>query len=220
MTNRPQDSSQAQDAYERLLELVRSGDLVPGLRITETDLAARLGISRTPIREALRRLELEGLVVHTPRLGATIRVLDWSEITELYEMRAVLEGTAARIAARAASDVDLSELAAINADMEAAGQDGARVYELNRHFHSALANAARNRFLLQSIEALQKPLMILRPNVMTDAARASEAVAEHAQLIAALRARDADAAEAAMRQHIESAHRLRLKQLRDAGFDS
>ena len=117
MTNRPQDSSQAQDAYERLLELVRSGDLVPGLRITETDLAARLGISRTPIREALRRLELEGLVVHTPRLGATIRVLDWSEITELYEMRAVLEGTAAgliprplsRMAFSTAPTIDLSQ---------------------------------------------------------------------------------------------------------------
>lgn len=204
---------QGQDAYHRLIAAIREGGLGPGDRLIETELAERLGISRTPVREAIRQLESDGLVTHLPRAGATVRRLDYAEITELYEMRAVLEGTAARFAARAASDVELSELDAINAEMRAATTTGA-LYEANRQLHLVLLNAARNRYLVKSVEAVQTTLLILGPSTMEEGGRAEAAVAEHAALIEALRARDGDVAEARMRAHIEAAHRARLRQLR------
>jgi DNA-binding GntR family transcriptional regulator len=208
------DASQGHDAYTRLLTEIRQGRLSPGDRLTETELAARLGTSRTPVREAIRLLEADGLVIHTPRVGAVIRQLDYAEITELYEMRGVLEGTAARFAARAAYPSEIDEMAAINAEMAAALADVDRLYEANRLFHDILRNAARNRFLLRAVEAVQKTLLILGPSTMEEGTRAEAAVAEHARLIDALRARDGDEAEAAMRAHIEAAHRARQRQLR------
>ncbi|KUF11139.1 GntR family transcriptional regulator [Pseudoponticoccus marisrubri] len=204
---------QGQDAHDRLVEAIRAGELKPGARLIETELAKRLGISRTPIREAIRQLESDGLVSHQPRSGATVRRLDYAEITELYEMRSVLEGTAARFAARAASEIELSELATINDEMRA-GRDTAQLYEANRQFHRVLLNAARNRFLVKSVDSLQKTMLILGPSTMEEGDRAERAMEEHAALLDALRARDGDRAEASMRAHIEAAHRARLRQLR------
>ena len=207
-------SSTAQDAYARLLADIRAGALQPGSRLTETELAARFGMSRTPVREAIRQLEAEGLVVHQPRVGATLRALDYAEVTELYEMRAVLEGTAARLAARAASDVELAELAAINEEMAAAPGEPERLYHLNRQFHAALLDAAKNRFLVAAVGAIHKTMLILGPSTMEEGERASKAVAEHAAVLDALVARDGVTAELAMRAHIEAAQRVRLRQFR------
>lgn len=207
------DVSQGQAAYRRLLAEIRHGTLAQGARLRETDLADRLGISRTPVREAIRQLEADGLVVHLPRLGAAIRSLDYAEVIELYEMRAVLEGTAARLAARAASEIELAELVALNADL-AAAPVGLPSQDLNRQFHRTLNEAARNRFLLKSISALQKTLLILGPTTLADPARAADAVAEHALVLAALQRRDGAAAETAMRAHIEAALATRIRCLR------
>src|SRR6056297_4155191 len=117
---RETDTRQGRDAYARLMSDIRAGTFRPGDRLTETDLAERLGLSRTPVREAIRQLESDGLVTHVPRVGAAVRRLDYAEITELYEMRAVLEGTAARFAARAAYPSEIDELEAINHEMAAA----------------------------------------------------------------------------------------------------
>jgi DNA-binding GntR family transcriptional regulator len=209
------DTRHGRDAYARLVSEISAGALMPGDRLIEMDLAERLGISRTPVREAIRQLESDGLVTHLPRVGAVVRSLDYAEITELYEMRAVLEGTAARFAARAASDVELAELETINAEMRDA-PDARTLYNANRQFHSVLLNAARNRFLVRSVEAVQKTLLILGPSTMEESARAAEAIAEHEKIVAALRTRDGGAAEAGMRTHIEAAHRARLRQLRGA----
>lgn len=208
---------QGHSAYARLLDEIRTGALAPGARLTETEIAERLEISRTPVREAIRRLEADGLVSHVPRAGAVVRQLSYPEIVELYEMRVVLEGTAARLAARSASEVELDELAAINADMAAAAGDGMALYELNRLFHKTLIDAARNRYLVRSVNAVQTTLLILGPSTLEEAARAREAVAEHHAVIDALRQRDGDAAEAQMRKHMEAALRTRLKQLRSRG---
>lgn len=204
------DVSQGQAAYRQLLADIRSGTLAQGARLRETELAERLGTSRTPVREAIRQLEADGLVVHLPRLGATIRSLDYAEVMELYEMRAVLEGTAARLAARAASDIELAELAALNADLAAAAP-GVESQDLNRRFHRTLNEAARNRYLLKTIGTLQKTLLILGPTTLADPARATDAVAEHALVLAALQGRDGAAAEKAMRAHVEAALASRLR---------
>lgn len=204
---------QGQVAYRRLLEDIRSGTLAPGARLRETDLAERLGISRTPVREAIRQLEADGLVIHLARQGATIRTLDHAEVVELYEMRAVLEGTAARLAARAASDMELAELSALNSEL-AAAPAGPQARELNRQFHRTLLDAARNRFLLKSMSALQKTLLILGPSTLVESGRVTSAVAEHAAVLTALEARDGIAAEAAMRGHVEAALLARIRGMR------
>ncbi|HSG57103.1 MAG TPA: GntR family transcriptional regulator, partial [Paracoccaceae bacterium] len=168
MTPAPKpDLPPGQDAYLQIVRDIRAGTLTPGDRLTETDLAARFGMSRTPVREAIRQLEADGLVVHTPRLGATIRTLDHSEISELYEMRAVLESTSARFAARAASAIELEEIAAIHEAMAQATTAEDR-YRHNQNFHAAIRDAARNRFLLQAVQAVQKTLLILGRSTMEE----------------------------------------------------
>lgn len=208
-----EDAPQGQSAYRQLLSDISTGILSPGTRLREAELADRLGISRTPVREAIRRLETDGLVTHLPRQGAAIRTMDYAEIMELYEMRAVLEGTAARMAARAASDIELGELAALNAALSKV--EGVEAYDLNRQFHLTLLDAAKNRFLLKSMNALKKTLLILGPSTLNETDRVQKAVAEHSRILDGLRVRDGDRAEAEMRAHIEAAHRVRLRVLRN-----
>lgn len=205
---------QGQSVYRRLLDEIRNGTLPPGARLREIELAERMGISRTPVREAIRQLEADGLVMHLPRQGATIRSLDHAEVVELYEMRAVLEGTAARLAARAASDIELAELVALNDDL-AQAPAGAQAREINRIFHRTLIEAARNRFLIKAMSALQKTLLILGPTTLADPARAEAAVAEHGAVLDALQARDGARAEVAMRAHVEGALSARIRGMRN-----
>jgi DNA-binding GntR family transcriptional regulator len=204
---------QGNSAYARLLTELREGRLNPGDRLRETELAERLGMSRTPVREAIRQLETDGIVTHLPRQGATIRTLDYAEVMELYEMRAVLEGTAARLAARAASEIEIEELLEMNRQMAEIG-NVPEAFVLNRQFHAALLDAAKNRFLARSIHALQRALMILGPTTLTEPDRAERAVEEHGHVLDAIRTRDGTQAEAAMRAHIEAAQRVRVRALR------
>jgi len=158
-------------------------------------------------------LEADGLIFHQPRHGATIRRLDYAEVMELYEMRSVLEGTAARLAARSASDIEIDELIALNEDLSAASSSETASM-LNRQFHQALLHSTKNRFLAKSMDSLQKSLMILGPTTLTHPDRAERAITEHKHILAAVRARDGDAAERAMRAHIEAAQRVRIRTLR------
>lgn len=218
MTDDP-DLPQGQTAYRRLLDEIRSGALVPGARLRETDLATRLGISRTPVREALRLLETDGLVTHLPRQGASLRRLDAPEVIELYEMRAVLEGTAARLAARAVTGVELTELRALNATL-AVAPAGAAAQDINRQFHRALLDGARNRFLVKTMSALHKTLLILGPTTLTDPLRHVDAVAEHAAVLDALSDGDGARAQALMQDHVMAALAVRLRTIRaQAGAD-
>lgn len=219
----PEDDSpapQGNSAYRQLLDEIRDGGLMPGDRLRETELATRLGVSRTPIREAIRQLEADGLVAHVPRIGASVRQLDYAEVMELYEMRAVLEGTAARLAARAASEVEMQELIVLNDQLAEAG-NSPEAARLNRIFHATLLDAAKNRFLSRSMLSLQKALLILGPSQLSNTARSEEAVEEHRRIMVALAARDGAAAEVEMRAHIEAAQRMRIRSLRerDRGMD-
>lgn len=211
---------QSESAYERIRAEIRAKRLLPGTRLTETDLAARLQISRTPVREAIRRLESEGMVEHLPRTGAVVRSLDYTETMELYEMRTVLEGTAARLAARAASAVEIAELSAINGDMSQSLEDSGRLIALNRQFHLRLLDAARNRFLLRAMASVENALLLLGPSAMESSDRARGAIKEHQTVIDALCARDGAAAEQAMRDHMEHAQRTRLRMLRQENMNS
>lgn len=200
-------------AYRHIREAIQSGRLMPGDRLREVDLAKMIGLSRTPIREALARLEAEGLVMHDSIRGIMVAELDYSMITELYFMREVLEGTAARLAAQHASSVEISILEDLCDEYEAAIGDETTLSLRNRQFHDTLYRCSHNRYLINILTILHDTLMLLGPSTLRDPARAKETLAEHRAVVQAIKDRDPDTAEAALREHIHGAQKLRLQQL-------
>ncbi|MEM6849977.1 MAG: GntR family transcriptional regulator [Pseudomonadota bacterium] len=212
---KPSTSEQASGdtAYERLILAIRAGIYRPGDRLREEEVGERFSLSRTPIREALRRLESDGIVQHRPRQGAVVRQLGHSEVVELYEMRLVLERTAAEMAAKHGAEAEFDTLAELNAQIHAERNSPARAAAINQDFHRTLYLACRNRFLLEAARALNNPLMLLGPTTFTDGPRMDEVVAQHAAIIEALRAGDPVAAGAAAQAHLNASLRERLKAL-------
>ncbi|CAM3211019.1 MULTISPECIES: GntR family transcriptional regulator [Methylobacterium] len=199
-------------AYERLLQAIEEGELAPGSRLREAELAERFAISRTPVREALGRLEAQGLVAHEPHRGASVAQLDYSQVSELYDMREVLEGTAARLAAIHASAVETELLDEMIVRDRALAGDGAALARTNRLFHRQIHAAARNRFLQGTLETMRLSLVLLPGSTTLSAPeRAGESLDEHAAIIAAIRAHDGDRAEAAARAHIRAAFKARIR---------
>lgn len=208
-----QDMSQGEVAYHRLHEAIRSGEFRPGDRLREIDVADKLALSRTPVREALRKLESDGIVEHRPRLGAVIRTLTTPEVVELYEMRLVLERTAAEMAAKHANAAEIDLLKDINAQIDGAGLETRRAAALNQDFHRCIYLATRNRFLLASARALNNALMLLGPTTLDDEARIKRVSSQHAQIINAIDAGDQHAAGDAAEAHLQTSLRHRLKVL-------
>jgi len=200
--------SLADQAYDRFREGLRTGAFRPGQRLLETELAERLGMSRTPVREAIRRLQSEGLIPHLPARGLCVAAYDAAQVDELYVMREALEGTAARLAAQHAGRPEIALLQRM-LDQEAA-LAGEAVAEHNRRFHRALHQAAHNRYLLGSLSAISDALLLLGPTTLEEPGRAAAARTEHARIVSAIAARDAAGAEAAARAHIAAAHEARL----------
>ncbi|WP_386624431.1 GntR family transcriptional regulator [Sulfitobacter geojensis] len=208
-----QDMSQGELAYHRLHAAIRAGEFQPGDRLREIDVAKKLNLSRTPVREALRKLESDGIVEHRPRLGAVIRTLSTTEIVELYEMRLVLERTAAEMAAKHANPAEVDLLKEINEQIDGAGQDTPRAAALNQDFHRSIYLATRNRFLLASARALNNALILLGPTTLDDEARIKTVSSQHAQIITAIAAGDQLAAGDAAEAHLQTSLRHRLKVL-------
>ena len=201
--------------YQKLLAAIENGELRPGDRLLETDLAQRFGVSRTPIREAIRRLETDGLVAHKPRVGAMIRVLAQQEIVELYEMRIVLEATAAQMAAKHASKAEIHTLETLNAQMMQVATDPYKVAMLNRKFHGCILSAARNRFLAQSHNSLSHALVLLGKTTLESSERVKDVVSQHDAIVEALKSGQPETAAKLMRTHMEASleHRLKALQL-------
>jgi DNA-binding GntR family transcriptional regulator len=201
--------------YQKLLAAIENGDLRPGDRLLETDLAQRFGVSRTPIREAIRRLETDGLVAHKPRVGAMIRVLAQQEIVELYEMRIVLEATAAQMAAKHASKAEIHTLKTLNSQMMQVARDPYKVAMLNRKFHGCILSAARNRFLAQSHNSLSHALVLLGKTTLESSERVKDVVSQHDAIVEALKSGQPETAAKLMRTHMEASleHRLKALQL-------
>jgi DNA-binding GntR family transcriptional regulator len=207
----PPRQSSGETAYSALIESISTGVIAPGDRLREEEVSARFGLSRTPVREALRRLEADGIVEHKPRQGAVVRKLSHGELVELYEMRGVLERTAAEMAAQHGSEAEFGALDDINHAIAAERANPARAAAINQEFHRGLYLACRNRFLLESARALNNSLMLLGPTTFTDAARIDTVVAQHQDIIEALRARDPAAAGAAAEVHLHTSLRYRLR---------
>jgi len=200
-------------AFAKLMHAIESGVYQPGDRLRETEIADRLALSRTPIREALRRLEAEKIIEHRPRVGAVIRTLGQAEVVELYEMRLVLERTAAEMAAKHAAAAEVDAMAGLN-DEIAATQDGPKAAAINQKFHRAIYLAARNRFLLDAARAMNNALLLLGPTTLADAARIATVVTQHKQIMDAIGAGDIDVAGAAAEAHLQTSLRYRLKVIR------
>lgn len=205
--------SSGQTAYDAVMEAIRRGDYVPGERLREEEVGARLNLSRTPVREALRRLEAEGIVEHQPRSGAVVRRLSHAEVVELYEMRVVLERTAAEMAAKHGTEAEFDTLATLNRQIAEERSNPARAAAINQAFHRGLYLAGRNRFLLDAARGLNNALLLLGPTTFTDAERIDVVVRQHAAIIEALDAGDAEAAGAAAEAHLQTSLRVRLEAL-------
>lgn len=211
MSKKPIETKmRGETAYQRIKEEIIAGHLLPGSRVRETDLAERLNTSRTPVRDALRRLEADGLITHQPHVGAVITKLDQQSIIELYSMREVLEGTAARDAAIHASSVEIEDLREILEYERKHGDTPAAAAQINRTFHSALYQAAHNRFLVKTLESLSTAMLLLGPTTLGLDFRSATAREEHEGIVDAISARDSATAEAAARKHIRNAQKARL----------
>ncbi len=206
-----QELSQGEAAYAKLLTAIREGTYMPGDRLREVEVAGRLSLSRTPVREALRKLESDGIVEHRPRIGAVIRQLSQGEVVELYEMRLVLERTAAEMAAKHASAAEIDALEALNEEIGAATDDAARAAALNQKFHRGIYLSTRNRFLLEAARALNNALLLLGPTTLADEARITVVYDQHRGILAALQEGDPSRAGAAAAEHLQTSLRHRLK---------
>jgi DNA-binding GntR family transcriptional regulator len=197
--------------FRSLCQALRVGLYRPGDRLREEEVAQRLKVSRTPVREALGRLMAKGLVEPAGGRGLIVRSLDTAEVLELYAMREILEGAAARLAAQHASQPEIDALIDLEQSFEAHLDDAAEMARLNRVFHETIFRAARNRYLDSALQELQDGIALLGPTTFSVGGRPATAVEEHRALIDAIASRNPDLAERLARVHIQEALRTRLK---------
>jgi len=208
----PRHGTRSEHVYRRLRDAIQQGEFKSGHRVMEIEIADWLKVSRTPVRDAIRRLESEGMLEHEPRIGLVVVRLDRQAVMELYVMRETLEGTAARLCARHAADMEIQDLVDL---VERERQIQGNLEALpghNKRFHQAIHRGAHNRYLEKSLAAIND-LGLLGSPLMSLPHRAQAAVAEHAQIVEAVQRRDPDAAEEAARKHVRAAQRERLKRL-------
>jgi DNA-binding GntR family transcriptional regulator len=208
--------SLANEAFDKIVEAITAGEFKPGQRISEAELARQLGISRGPLREALHRLEGR-LVERTPRIGVSVIQLSDKDLVELFAVREALEGMACRLAARNADNEQLDQLQSLlskhSHDHDVLNREGYYQRTSDSDFHFQIVKCARNARLEELLmEGLYFQLRLYRFRASTTPGRAQSAFQEHQRIVHALRARDEDAAELSMRQHIRNALASALEQ--------
>jgi DNA-binding GntR family transcriptional regulator len=198
----PQRRTRAVDLAERLERMILEGELTPGDRLDETALAARFGVSRTPVREALKQLAAIGIVRLLPHQGAMVAALSVGQILETFEVVAELEAFAARLAARRMTPGEAQHLLAAHAACGAPGIDADGFYRANRVFHLAIHAACGNAVLAEEIDRIDKRLVPYRRLITFRPGRIGQSLDEHQAIVDALLVRDEERAAAAMRQHL------------------
>jgi len=194
--------------YEQVAEQLRSRilahSLAPGSWIDEQALTAEYGISRTPLREALKVLASEGLVTMKLRRGAYVTEVSARDLAEVFHLLALLESDAARIATRQATAAEMAELLAIHDELESAIDDRDRFFAANERFHMRLLEIADNRWRIQMVADLRKVMKLNRAQSLLKQGRLEASLKEHRQIMAALKARNADRVQALMQHHLEA----------------
>ncbi|WP_281953632.1 GntR family transcriptional regulator, partial [Pseudophaeobacter arcticus] len=209
-----QSRNTQKDAYSLILEAIDVGVYKPGDRLVESDLAERLGVSRTPIREALQRLETQSLLERDGR-SLIVASLDHNQMAELYMVRRELEGLAAGLAARHATEEEVRVLKDMVREDDALVDKPADLAKANRRFHEQIHLASHNRYLVQQLNLVHRSMALMATTSLAAEGRGEIAQAEHKKIVAAIEARDEKAAGQALKDHISVAFMTRLKQ--DAG---
>lgn len=199
--------------YKALLEGIRAGRILPGDRIREEDVAQSLGVSRTPVREALQHLQARRLVEMAPGRGIVVVELNTQQVMELYAMREVLEGAAARFAAQHALPAEIAMMRELTDEFDAAKGDAQLLARINASLHRTIYEAARNRYMHEALNNLEDALSLLQNTTFSLPERHASASAEHRAIVDAIEKRDSDAAESISRAHIREAQRARLRML-------
>ena len=201
----------AKDAYTLILEAIEAGVYKPGDRLVESDLADRFGVSRTPVREALQRMETQAMLTRDGR-SLIVASLDHNQLAELYAVRTELEGLAARLAARHATEEEVRVLQSMVAEDKALlGGDPRALSRANKRFHKQIHLASHNRFLVQQLDLVHRSMALMTNTSFAAVGRDVPALAEHDGIVAAIAARDGDAAYEALRAHISKAYETRLR---------
>ncbi|GAB3667743.1 GntR family transcriptional regulator [Ramlibacter alkalitolerans] len=194
--------------YEEVAELLRqrifNRELEPGSWIDEVRLAQEYGISRTPLREALKVLAAEGLVTMKVRRGAYVTEVSERDLAEVYHLLALLESDAAAVVAERATDLERKELQKLHRELEGALGDRARFFALNERFHMRLLEMANNRWRNQMVADLRKVMKLHRHNSLLKTGRIEESLAEHRAVMAAIEDRDPEGARERMQVHFRS----------------
>lgn len=194
--------------YVEVAELLRqrifSRELAPGSWIDELKLADEYGISRTPLREALKVLATEGLVTMKVRRGAYVTEVSDSDLSDIYHLLALLESDAAGVVATRATELELRELQSLHEELEKSAADRERFFELNEAFHMRLLEIANNRWRDQMVADLRKVMKLNRHNSLLKGGRIQESLVEHRAIMAALLARDARLSTREMQAHFRN----------------
>jgi DNA-binding GntR family transcriptional regulator len=199
------------DAYTLILEAIDAGVYKPGDRLVESELADRFGVSRTPVREALQRLETQSMLTRDGR-SLIVASLNHNQLAELYAVRTELEGLAARLAARHATEEEIHVLRSMVEDDKALlGGDPRSLSRANKRFHKQIHLASHNRFLVQQLDLVHRSMALMATTSFAAEGRDAIGLAEHDAIVAAIEARDGDAAYNALRSHISKAFETRLR---------
>lgn len=198
------------DAYTLILEAIDTGVYRPGDRLVESELAERFGVSRTPIREALQRLETQSLLTRDGR-SLIVASLDHNQLSELYVVRAELEGLAARLAARHATPEEVRVLEEMVAEDQALLGDPAALSRANRRFHKQIHLASHNRYLVQQLDLVHRSMALMATTSLAAEGRGEVALAEHDAIVRAIGNGDENRAYEALKEHISKAFVTRLK---------
>lgn len=206
-------TSRAEYAYQMLLDAIREQRVEPGERVREEDVSRMLGISRTPVRQAMHRLQTRGLLVQASGRGLLVAELGRPQVIELYAMRELLEGAAARLAAQHAGPSDIIAMRHVLEEFRKAAPNPRKLARINRMFHATIHEAAHNRYLSQSLDDFSDTLALLRGTTFSLKGRWKGELAENVELVDAIERRDSDAAETAARKNMRTALDVRLRML-------
>lgn len=192
--------------FETLRTAILDGDLKPGERVMEVQLAEKLGVSRTPVREAIRKLELEGLLVMIPRKGAYVADVSIKDVLNVLEVRASLEGLAASLAAERITEEEIESLKLSAKEFEEMNKlnDRDGMVEKDTEFHTVLLNASRNNKLISIVEGLSDYVQRFRVIYFTEYSEAKNIMEDHKAILDAINERDAKKAKKVAQDHIEN----------------
>ncbi|WP_390910483.1 FCD domain-containing protein [Pseudosulfitobacter sp. SM2401] len=202
---------QQTDAYSLLLEAIDVGTFKPGDRLVESELADRFGVSRTPIREALQRLETQSLLARDGR-SLIVASLDHNQMAELYVVRRELEGLAASLAARHATEEEVRILREMVEEDNELMDNPPALARANRRFHKQIHLASHNRYLVQQLDLVHRTMALMATTSLAAVGRGAIAQGEHDMIVRAIEEKNEAAAGAALRDHISVAFMTRLKQ--------